>query len=241
MLRQRHALAHADDAHVVDHLRHDHDVVRGLHDRVIVVVEVVREHRRAGVGPERHEAAQGEPEILRMVVIAELAVELSALGTPLLSLGRQRGNPAVGGVGDDRASRLVVVDGHPVAPIDIDVVVGSRSNVEHVSVELPATYRRRPAVGIAGRGGVLDEVLAPPLDRHDLVPRQYRALSSRALHRGDRRVAPVPLEVRTTVGRTGQHPLLLAGGGRLGRRGRMGHRTRVRHGALPGRRGRRGQ
>ena len=44
--------AEADDAHVVHHLGHDHHVVLRLHDGVVVVVEVVRQHRRAGVRPE---------------------------------------------------------------------------------------------------------------------------------------------------------------------------------------------
>ena len=123
MLRQWHALAHSDDTHVVDLFREDHDVIGSLHDRVVVVVKVVREHRRAGVGAVRHDAALGEPPIFWIVELTELAIERLPVSGPLLSLWCQRRNAAVRGVRNERASRLTVVDGNPVAPVDIDVVV----------------------------------------------------------------------------------------------------------------------
>ena len=181
MLRHRHGLAHSDDTHVVDLFREDHDVVVGLHDRVIVVVEPVGEHRRAGVGAERHDTAQGEVQILRMVVRAELAIELPCFRAPLLIFGRKGRKAAGCGVRDERASRLAVIDGNPVAPVDVDVVIGSRSDVEHVSGEARTTYRGRPAIGITGRSSVVDELLATPLDRRHLFRRQYSVLPSRAL------------------------------------------------------------
>ena len=210
MLRQRHALAHADDTRVVDHLRQDHDVVGGLHNRIVVVVEVVRQHRRAGVGPERHQAAVGERSKLGVVERAELPIERTALGAPFARLSRQRRNAAVCGVRDERASRFAVVDGNPVAPIDIDVVVASRSTGGRVKAKVSsahAAHWRRLAIGIAGGREHLDEFLARPLDLRHLVRGQYRANSPRAPKGCDRRVAPVPLEVRTTIGHTGHDPL----------------------------------
>ena len=78
MIGQRIGCAEPDDAGVVDHLRHDHHVVRRLDDRVIVVVERIGEHRGANVFKE-HEATLGQRAKLGMIGALELAPELSAL------------------------------------------------------------------------------------------------------------------------------------------------------------------
>ena len=112
-----------DDARVVDHLSHDQHVVGGLHDRIVVVVSAVGEHRRTGIGTERHEATLSEWPHLRVVILGELPPELHILSPSRLSLGCHGRHPTVHRVGHERGSGLAIDDGHPRAPIPVDFVV----------------------------------------------------------------------------------------------------------------------
>ena len=56
-----------DDARVVDHLDLDGHRVRGLHELIVVVVEAVGQHRRAGVAAEADDAALAQRAALRVV------------------------------------------------------------------------------------------------------------------------------------------------------------------------------
>ena len=79
VLRQPWAVANLDDPSVVYHLRHDHDVVGGLHDRIVIVVEPIGQHRWASIAAEGYETAFGDRSDLWVVVRAELAHERKGL------------------------------------------------------------------------------------------------------------------------------------------------------------------
>ena len=101
VLRQACRLTQLDDAHVVHHLGHDHHVVGVLHDGVVVVVPVVRQHRRPCAGPERHQAALGQRPELGVVGFPE-ALAAGVEGEDLLTrTPSQRGDAAVGRPGHE--------------------------------------------------------------------------------------------------------------------------------------------
>ena len=139
-------LADADDARVVHHLGHDHHVIARLHDRVVVVVEVVGQHRRAGVRPERGEAALGQRPVLGVVVLAELLDALHALGLAGPALVGQRRHPAVGRIDDERGA-VLAVDRPPRARRR-----RSRSCCSRRRCRPRRSSRRRPAAGPGGWG-----------------------------------------------------------------------------------------
>jgi membrane-bound ClpP family serine protease len=71
--RKPRAVTNLNDTSVMDHLRHDQDVVGGLHEDVVVVVERVGDHRWTGTGFERNDAAFSQRPQLGMIIRAEPA------------------------------------------------------------------------------------------------------------------------------------------------------------------------
>src|SRR5439155_27204603 len=86
------------DADVMDHLVGDHHVVTRLHDLQVVVVRAGQE-RRSGV---EQEAALGEGAILWTIRRSPPATGLGASGGKGLARRRQRRNPAVWWIDDER-------------------------------------------------------------------------------------------------------------------------------------------
>ena len=203
-----------------------------LHDRVVVVVEVVRQHRRAGVRSERQQAAIGQRPRLRVIELAEFRRRGGARAQPLLGFGGQRRQPPGRRVDDDRAPRHAVDADHLVARIEPEAVVAAdlpargfgnpldeRRLARRLDGEgLAALGHRRP-VGIACLVELLGKDLGARLDRRRFVCRQRRALLAHALERRLRFVGPVALEVRFAVGRARHDPRF-----GFGRRGLCGKR-----------------
>ena len=101
--------AEANDAGIVVHLHVDHDVIRGLHDLVVVVVEH-RQHRRPTGGSEADHAALAQGALLRAVEgVDDVAHEIDELDAGAEAV-RQF---AAAWRSDDRAARLAV---HPQRP-----------------------------------------------------------------------------------------------------------------------------
>ena len=120
----------------MNHLLHDHDVVRGLHDLDVVVVGA-REHRQRS-----RDAPLPQAAILRVVGVGrDQSPRVGACRLALLRLGRQRRDPAVRRIDDERG--LTAEDARAAVPPE--VVVGPRD------------------VGIGA--GALAAVLISPLER----------------------------------------------------------------------------
>jgi hypothetical protein len=109
---------HPHDARVMNHLRQNHDRIRGLHDLMEIVVEIVRQRRRARCGTESEQATLAERPLLGIIESAgrrgSAALALWGCGlrrrpggrdspTCGLVVGRQ---PAVWRIDDDRCSNL---------------------------------------------------------------------------------------------------------------------------------------
>jgi hypothetical protein len=210
----------ANDAGVVHHFGKDQHVVLGLHDGVVVVVEVIRQHRRAGVGAEGDEAAVGQRPHLGVIELAVFFGRGVALAQALLAGFRQRRKSSVRRVDDDRAARDAVNADHVVAGIEPEPVVAADGAAGRLGDELDerGLARRRQRLGVAALdrhaairvarliAELLDNARAL-LEGGGLLGGQRRVLTH-PLERRLRLVAPVPLQVRLAVRRTRHTPRL---------------------------------
>ena len=143
----------------MDHFRHDHDVVLRLHDGVVVVVEVVRQHRRPGIRAERSEAAVGERPHFGAVELAELLREAARSAMRCLPASVSRGR-ARRRIDEDRAARHAIDADDPVTRVEPKAVVAADVAAGRLGNPLDergfARYRRQ-LVGAVGLGR-----LSPP-------------------------------------------------------------------------------
>ena len=195
---RRLALSHADDARVVHHFRHDEDVILVLHDGVVVVVEVIRQHRRPGVRSERHDAALGDGPVFGVVETPERRDAAESLGLSLSTVGSEIGDAAVGWIDDDRAAALAVHDRHVVARVDPEIIVAA--DVAGRAGGPVAPFGRGLAIRVTLSGELLRGVGANFLEPLDLRRRQRLGESRRSLERRKRAVGPVALQVGMAVG-----------------------------------------
>ena len=198
-----------------------------LHDGVVVVVEVVGEHGRPGVGPEGDDAALGEGPVLGVVVLAMPAAGREEPAEPLLRFGGARGDAAVVGHREEGAARLAVHDRDLIAAVEVEDVVAARATgrrVEHeVAAEADAAGRGRVAVGIAELRVGLDALLPAALDLGDLLGGEHGLEPLGTLDGGDRPVRPVPLQVRPPIGRARHPAAILSQGNGNRHRSDQGH------------------
>ena len=201
VLRQLVRLAQSDDAYVVDHLRPDKHVVGVLHDREVVVVRPGGRHRRAehtgGARSVVDDATLGERPQFGMIVQGELGSELVVVVFSLLALRRKRRDAAVGRPRDERRSRLSVDHRHPVAAIEVDLVVSPDA----------ARHPGCGAVRVTCLEAPVDPRPLPTGNTVDLGPRVYRARALRPLEGRECHVAPVALEVGMAPGGPGRIPV----------------------------------
>ncbi len=209
MCRQGLRRAEPDDARVVHHLGHDHHVIGGLHDRVIVVVEVVGQHRWPGVGAERHQTALGERPVFRVVVFVELALEGAAFPRAALALLREWGPLAIRRIDDQRAADLPVEDRVVVAPSEVEVVVASDPARCPGGPVSPNGWSR--AVRVAWSSEERGDVRIPLFSLGSRVRRHDQVLTARPRHRRQRLVGPVALQVRVAIGSSRHDPSGICG------------------------------
>ena len=186
-----------NDSRVVDHLGVHQNGVPGLNDLVVAVVGI-RQHRRPG-GERTPDTDPEGPDPGR-------SRALHRLDTPALDLGsrgRERGNAAVGRVGDDRRAERLDDAGAELAE---ERVVGAGAGVLRArpAAEAPrcaaATWRSHSAASSGvkkalsfncarpferrGRRGVPDALEARMIVATALVPRRARARGSTRLPAG---------------------------------------------------------
>ena len=65
------------------HFGHDHDVIGGLYDRVVIVVKVVREHWWPRIRPERNDTPLSERPVFGIIILTKLPSELRGFSHPL--------------------------------------------------------------------------------------------------------------------------------------------------------------
>ena len=179
-VRQGCASVEGDDAGVVHHLVEDDDVVGGLEELHVVVVDA-RRHRRTRVEPE--EAALGYPAVLRAVCVtpAEEARQLAA-GRGVRPHGR---DAPVGRVDDQRGALPL----ERVALLEPDGLLVADARLERRG------GRRRVAGPAALGQGLLP--LRRFLGAEGLAPGEI----VRPLHGGGGGEVPKTLEVRVSVRR----------------------------------------
>ena len=71
VLRQRLWLTQPNNPYVVNHFGHNHDVISGLHNGVVIIVKVVGQHRGTRVRAKRFDATLTKRPIFRVVILAE--------------------------------------------------------------------------------------------------------------------------------------------------------------------------
>ena len=218
---------HPDDPRIVVHLGQDHDVVFGLHDPLLVVVED-RQHRRAGRGAEPEQAALRERPLLHVVERARRiqtglepvrgAVVLTRAPATTPSRGGcvsgdprlgPRRIPAVRGIDEDGGAPLPVDLERPGARVDPEGVVAP--DVPRGTGRPVPSYRRCAAIRVAELGihrG--DDVVAAiergrrpfPERRRLLIGQRHRLTQlGRTLHRRQRPGVVGAGQVRTTARR----------------------------------------
>ena len=171
----------ADDPGVMDHLRHDDDVVLGLDDPRVVVVQAGQQRRSAdeaeqatlgqsqGLGPvERSGAVMVEPG-RRAVVVVDERREVRC--HPAHGRGRHLGPPTVLRLVDDRGAELAVHHDRLGARVDPERVVAADTAAAEAVVAVAALDRRGP-LGAAALALFLD---FPP-ERFPLLFHRLRLL-----------------------------------------------------------------
>jgi hypothetical protein len=109
-------------------------------------------------------------------------------------------------------TEFAVVDCDPVAGVDVKEVVAAgtaRCGIEQRVAGIHASRGRRFPIRVAWQCALLDACLAVPFPLGDLLRRQCRPETFRALHRRHGRVRPVALQVGMPVFGAWQYPLVL--------------------------------
>ena len=182
-------------------------MILGLHDGVVVVVEVVRQHRRAGVRSERHQAAIGQRPRLGMIELAELLRPRGNLRETLLAgIGQRRERPFGGSMMIElRATPSMLITLRPgssqkplypptAPPAASEICSMNDRSPGAASVPARHLFRRRP-IRIARPIAELFDVQCALLDRGGLRVGQRAAVGAHALERRLRLVGPVALRM----------------------------------------------